>query len=235
MMNTITAELIKLRSLPVALATMGGTLAAAVVLAAAIAASGTTTSPTQVVIQSITYLQVGLILLGVLIIGIDYTGSNMRTALLATPNRRTLLVGKCVAYLLAAAATSAAAIVAGFLTATITLAIRESATETGADTWPVIGAGVYLVLIGLLGLALALLLRSLIPPLVAMLSLVLIISPLLSTLTSYAQYLPDQAGSLLYHRESTAELTSGTGMLVLLAWIVAIGAGAVMEFRSRDA
>lgn len=235
MINTIAAELIKLRSLPVALATIGGTVAAAVALAAAIAASETTMSPAQVVIQSITFVQVGLILLGALIIGTDYTGSNIRAALIATPDRLTFLAGKCVAYLLAAVTTSAATIVAGLLTATLTRAIRDSPTETGADTWPMIGAGVYLVLIGILGLALALLLRSLIPPLVAMLSLVLIVSPLLSTLTSYAQYLPDQAGSLLYHPQTSAELTSSTGMLVLLAWIAAIGTGAVTQFRNRDA
>ncbi|WP_435123729.1 hypothetical protein [Micromonospora tulbaghiae] len=235
MINIITAELIKLRSLPVVLATIGGTVAAAVALTAAVAASETTTSPAQVVIRSITFVQVGLILLGALVIGTDYTGSNMRTALTATPNRGTFLAGKCVAYLLAAVTTSAATVVAGLLTATLTLAVRDRPTETGADAWPMIGVGVYLVLIGILGLALALLLRSLVPPLVAMLSLVLIVSPLLSTLTSYAQYLPDQAGSLLYHPQTAAELTSGTGVLVLLTWIAAIGTGAVMEFRNRDA
>lgn len=235
MTNTITAELIKLRGLPVVLATIIGTIAAAVALAAAIAASGTTTSPAQAVTQSITFTQVGLILIGVLTIGTDYTGNTMRTALMTTPNRCTFLAGKCIAYLIAASITSAAAIAAGLLTATITLVNRDPCNGTVTDTWRTIGGGVYLVLIGLLGLALTLLLRSQTAPLVTMLSLVLIVSPFLSTLTGFARYLPDRAGSLLYNPEATTVLTPGTGMLVLLAWIAAIGAGAVTEFRNRDA
>lgn len=234
MMDTTTAEMGKLRGLPVALAAAIGTVVAAAVLAAAIAGSGTATSPGQVVVQGIPFIQVGPILIGVLTVGAEYTGSNMRTSLIATPNRLLLLAGKSTAYLITASITSAIALGAGLLTAKVALALHNMPQEA-TSAWLTIGAGAYLVLIGLLGLALALLLRSLIPPLVSMLSLAVIVSPLLSTVTSYARYLPDRAGSLLYRPGVGTDLTPGTGTLVLLAWIAAITAVAVTEFRNRDA
>lgn len=235
MINAAAAELIKLRSLPAVRATVAATVAAAAALAAAITASGAASSVGQVVLQSVTFLQVSPILVGVLGVGTEYTGSTMRTTLTATPNRLVLLAGKIAAYLVTASVTSATAIGAGLLTAGITQAPRSGSQATHADIRHLIGAGVYLVLIGLPSLVVALLLRSLIPPLVALLSLVLIVSPLLTTLTNYSWYLPDRAGSLLYHPGTDTALTPATGTLVLLGWIAAITAAALTAFRNRDA
>ena len=235
LVNTTAAELIKLRSLPAVLATVAATVAAAAALAGATAASGAAPSAGQAVLQSVTFFQAGPILTGVLCVGTEYTGSAMHTTLRATPNRLVLLTCKIIAYLVVASTASATAIGAGLLTADITQAFRGNAQAARADIRHLIGAGAYLVLIGLLGLAAALLLRSLIPPLVALLSLVLIISPLLDTLTTYSWYLPDRAGSLLYHPETGAAPTPGTGTLVLLAWIAATTAAGLTEFRNRDA
>jgi len=235
--NALAAELGKLRSLPGALVTMLGSVAAAIALAATVAASstGAATDAVDATLRMVPFLQIGPILLGVLSVSTEYTGGQIRTTLAAVPNRTLLLVGKTGAYLVAAAITSAAALSAGLGTAWITLTVRHSTPTADPNAWPVLGAAAYLVLIGLLGHAVTVLTRDLVPALVTMLGLVLIASPLLSGLTEHARYLPDRAGSLLYHPDADAVLTPGTGTLVLLAWITATGTAAVISFFSRDA
>lgn len=235
-MRAVAAESVKLRGLPAACATVLGTIAAAIALAAAIAASATDTrDAVQVTLATIPFLQVGTILLGVLAVATEYQGSQVRTTLIAAPNRMLLLAGKTLAYLATATITSAVAVGAGLATAAITLSVRDTASIEDVNAWPVAGAALYLVLIGLLGFALTVLLRSLIPPLVAMLALVLIASPLLAGYTEHARWLPDRAGSLLYLPTADSVLTAGTGTLVLLAWITVTGTAAAAAFVIRDA
>jgi ABC-2 type transport system permease protein len=237
LVNSTAAELVKLRTLPEVLAAMLGTVVAAITLAAIVAATpaGAGADTVHVTLQTIPFLQIGLIVIGVLCVGSEYTGSQIRATLTATPNRPLLLTSKTLAYLAVAAITSAAAVGAGLATAWITLSGHDRAQSGTASRWPALGAVVYLVLIGLLGFALAVLLRSLITPLVTMLSLVLIASPLLGPFTEYTRYLPDGAGSLLYLPDTDTVLTPETGTLVLLAWITATGAAAVTAFLGRDA
>jgi hypothetical protein len=235
MASATVAELIKLRTLSAVLAAAGGTVIAAAALSVAISASGGSADTGGVIAQSVRFVQVGLIVMGVLAVGTEFTGRAMRISLIATPNRMVLLASKAIAYLCAGAITSAAALGMGVLAARLahTFGAGESAQAT---PWPLfLGAWMYLVLIGLLAFALTFLARSLIPPLVATLSLVLIVSPILKTLTPAAQFLPDQAGSALYHPESTTPLTPETGAAILLAWIAAIAAAAITVFRTQDA
>lgn len=235
-MRAVAAESVKLRGVPAVCATVLGMIAAAIALSAAIAASATDAlDAVQVMLATIPFLQVGTILLGVLAVATEYQGSQVRTTLIATPNRTLLLAGKALAYLATATITSAVAVGAGLATATITLAVSDTAPIEDMNAWPVVGAAVYLVLIGLLGLALTVLLRSLIPSLVGMLALVLIASPLLAGSTEHARWLPDRAGSLLYLPAADSVLTTGTGTLVLLAWITVTGTAAAAAFVNRDA
>lgn len=233
--NATAAELVKLRGLPVAGATVLGTIGVAVALAAGIAASARTPmTATQAILAIVPFLQIGLILLGVLTVATEYQGNQFRTTLTATPARARLLAAKALAYLVAAGVTSVAAVGAGLVAAAIALALRDSAPAAETNGWPVAGAALYLVMIGLLSLALTVLLRALIPSLVAML-LVLIVSPLIGGSTEHARWLPDRAGSLLYLPAADTTLTAGTGALVLLAWIVATATAAAVVFLARDA
>lgn len=236
LVDAAAAELVKLRGLPSVLAAALGTVAAAVVLSAAVAASSSAAAdPVQVILRTIPFLQVGSILLGVLAVATEYAGHQIRATLTATPNRPVLLAGKGVATLAAAATTAVAAVGAGLATAWISLAVRDAPPGPVLDGWPVAGAVSYLVLIGLLAFATAVLLRSLVPPLVTMLGLVLVASPVLGGITEGARYLPDRAGRLLYAPDADAVLTPAAGGLVLLAWIVVVAAAAVAAFLHRDA
>lgn len=234
--NTFTAELLKLCGLPSALAAVVGTVAASVVLAAALAASVPVTADAlTVTLLTVPFLQVGTILVGVLAVATEHAGSQFRTTLTATPNRPLLLAGKSLAYLTTAAITSSVAVGAGLASAATTLAARDRTPAGDLNGWSIAGAIAYLTLIGLLGFVLTVLLRSLIPPLVSMLSLVLIGSPLLAGHTPHARWLPDRAGSGLYLPAADPLLTAGPGALTLLAWIAVAGALATAAFLTRDA
>ncbi|GIJ25206.1 hypothetical protein Vqi01_03680 [Micromonospora qiuiae] len=232
--QAVTAELVKLGGLPAVVATALGTVGVAVVMTGALAASPVgADQPAAILFQAVPYLQAGMILLGVLTVGTEYTGDQIRTALICVPDRWSVLTGKLVAYLTWAAGTAVATVLAGLLTADVALAGRGGPT---ADAWwPVVGASAYLVLIGLLAQLLAVLTRALLPALVGMLCLVFVLTPVLRGVTGHARYLPDVAGGLLYRPGSDDVLTPATGLVVLLGWLLAVGTVAVTAFLHRDA
>ncbi|RMI45199.1 ABC transporter permease [Streptomyces triticirhizae] len=229
LVDVTAAELIKLRSLPLVLATALGTVLAAVALTVATTATAASAGSGQVLAEAVPFLQVGTVLLGVLTVAADYPAGHARPALVAVPDRRALLLGKGLAYLAAASLTGAAALGASLATASF-------GSDAAPDALLVLGAGGHLVLVGLLGLAVALPLRSLVPALVTALGLVLLAPPLLAPLTGHARLLPGPAGGALYHpHRPEAALPPGTGALVLLGWIALITAPAVAGFLRRDA
>ncbi|WP_341716192.1 hypothetical protein QQG74_19490 [Micromonospora sp. FIMYZ51] len=231
--QAVTAELVKLGGLPAVVAAVLGTVGAAIVMTAALAGAQVGAErATAIVLQAVPYLQAGTILLGVLAVGTEYTGDQIRTSLACVPDRWVMLSGKTLAYLAWASSTAIAAVLAGWLTAHVVLAAR-GVPATGTS-WPVVGAIAYLVLIGLLAQFLAVLTRGLLPALIGMLCLVLILTPLLRGVTRHARYLPG-AGELLYRPGSDDVLTPATGLLVLLGWILAVGTVAVVAFLHRDA
>jgi hypothetical protein len=232
------AELGKLRTLPVAVlavaatTVVGGAIAAA--LASSLADQRAPVSVTAVTIQAVPFVQVGLILLGVLSVTHEHTGSQLRTTLAVVPRRGLLLAGKSVATLVAVALTAVATVGAILAAAAITAYLLDVPDAgSGAEPWPVLGSVAYLVLVGLLSHAVALLVRHLIPALAGMLGLVLIVSPLLAGLTEHARWLPDRAAMQLYDPADTM-LTPATGALVMLAWTALVGGAATALFVRRD-
>ncbi|WP_275007252.1 hypothetical protein [Promicromonospora iranensis] len=237
-MNAVGAELSKLRTLPVATLTAVGTAVVGALIATALTAQlvdqGAPASGITVTIQAVPFVQTGLILLGVLPVTHEYAGAQLRTSLAAVPRRGLLLAGKSVATLLgltlAAALTVGGVVAATALTGSL---LDAPPVEGVVDPWPVVGAVAYLVLVGLLAHAVALLVRHLVPALAGTLSLVLIVSPLLGGLTRHARWLPDRAAMQLYD-PTDAVLSAATGALVMLAWIALIGGTAAMLFVRRD-
>ena len=98
-----------------------------------------------------------------------------------------------------------------------------------------VGIVAYLVAMGLLALALAVLLRSILRPLAALPTLVFVASPLLGGLTEKAYLLPYQAGRLLYDPLPGTAPGTWTGAVVLLVWLTGAGAAATAAFLVRDA
>lgn len=232
------AELGKLRTLPVAVVTAIGTAVLGALVAAALTAQrvdeGLAASAAAVTGQTVPFLQIGLILLGVLPMSHEHAGGQLRTTLIAVPRRGLLLAGKGIATLLGLALAASAA-VGGIVAATMLTErlLDAPLAEDVAGQWPVVGAAVYLVLVGLLAHVVAMLVRHLIPALVGTLSVVLIVSPLLTGLTRHARWLPDRAARELYD-PTDAVLTAATGTLVTLAWIALVGGIAAVLFVRHD-
>ena len=105
----------------------------------------------------------------------------------------------------------------------------------------VLGTAAYVVGIGLIGLALGLLLRSTAGAISALLAGVLVLPTLAGALLPEAwdgllEYLPSNAASAFTSNVPTDSLlSSGTGALVFVAWIVAGLAAAAVALTRRDA
>lgn len=228
--GALAAELSKIRTLQGAAAAALGSVVVAAVLAWVLATAATDTRPdaVAVVLATVPLLQVGPVLLGVLAVASEYAGTQVRTTLTAIPDRGAALIGKTAAFLVAATLTSTASCAAALAAAVVVVGGAGSLR-------PVAGAAAHLVLVGLLAFALAVLLRALIPPLVAMLGLLLVVSPLLASATEHARWLPDRAGRALYLPGSDAVMTPTAGALVLVGWVAVVGGAATWAFLARDA
>lgn len=190
-MNVVLAELVKLRTLPITILTMAGTIAVSALIAIALSRSG---EPVDVV----PYVQAGFVLLGIIPVAHEHAGRQFSTSLTAVPARGRLLIGKTVATFVILALTAVAT------------ALAQSERS--------VGAAAYLTLIGLFAYTVALLVRHLVPALVGMLCLVLILSPLLAEVTKYARWLPDRAAAELYRAGGSpvsGALVSGAWMAAL--------------------
>jgi hypothetical protein len=178
----------------------------------------------QTPLQTIQYAQVGFILLGVLTVGSEYAGSQIHTTLLSMPNRLALLAGKAVAY-------GVTSLVAAILVvAAVFVAARLSSDQPVGDFAALLGAVAYLVLIGLFAAAIATLTRNLLAAVVALTALVLIVSPLLRSITTAASYLPDSAGMRLYQGTDVLQ-----GSAVFVGWLAVAHLVSTATFLKRDA
>ncbi|MFC3890889.1 hypothetical protein ACFOWZ_05335 [Lentzea rhizosphaerae] len=169
--------------------------------------------------RAVEYGQLGLILLGILTAAGEYGGRQIRTSLLSVPNRPLLLSGKVLAYLAVATPTTL-----------LTGALSIVAAEASGTALP--GTTVYLVVIGLLALAVAVLLRSVVGAVATLVTFVFVVSPLLAAATDVAEYLPDRAGASLYR---PGVLSAWEGGAVMAAWLVITCAVTVITFTKRDA
>lgn len=205
--HVFAAELRKLTTLPA----VHGTVAITVLATPGLAlAAG---------FRAVEYGRLGLILLGILTVASEYGGSQIRTSLLSVPNRPLLLSGKVLAYLAVATPT-----------ALLTGALSIVAAEAPGAALP--GTTVYLIMIGLLALAVAVLLRSLVGTVATLTSSVFVVSPLLAAVTEAAEYLPDRAGASLFR---PGVLSAWEGGVVMAAWLVITFAVTVVTFTRRDA
>ncbi|MFT0846690.1 hypothetical protein VR010_02920 [Actinomycetaceae bacterium L2_0104] len=233
--NVVSAEAGKLRTLPAVTMTAIVTVTGSIVIAGALANSASS-SALETVIQMVPFLQLGPILLGILAFTQEYTGSQMSTTLRATPNRARLLAGKTTA--LAAAQVALAVLV--ILTARCTAGIfgqGESLLPRVSEVKPLAGVAAYLVCAGMISYGIALLARSLAASLVASLSLLLLLPPLLVSVTTYAHWLPSEAGRSLYIADSASAgqmLTPWQAIAALAVWVaLALAAGSGTLIR-RD-
>jgi ABC-type transport system involved in multi-copper enzyme maturation permease subunit len=187
--------------------------------------------------------QLTICVLGVLVITTEYSTGVIRASLLAVPRRIPMLAAKAVVF--AALLTVLAEIVAfgSFFTGSALLHSKVD-VSLGAPgvTRSVIGAGLYLTVLGLLALAIGALIRHTAGAISTVIGVVLVL-PILSGLLPGSwgmhvnAYLPEQAGSLIFqtHRQASQLLSPWQGFGVLCLWTAALLTAAAYLLRRRDA
>jgi len=192
------------------------------------------------------FAQLAMGVLGVLAITTEYGTGTIRSSFAAVPQRGTLLAAKAAVLF---AVTLVVAISTSFLSFFTTQAILGS--YSGADlaaaiTDPgalrtVIGAGLFLALMGLFGCAVGAVLRRSAGAITALFGLTFLLPVLIQLLPAVVKdnvtkYLPSEAGSAIYaqlHRSDA--VTPAVGLLVLCCYtLLALGVATVL-LRRRDA
>ncbi|HEY2101032.1 MAG TPA: ABC transporter permease [Pseudonocardia sp.] len=191
----------------------------------------------------ITFAQLAMGVLGVLVTAGEYSTGMIRSTLAGVPRRLPVLWSKAAVFGLVALVV---ALVGVFITFVFDSGIVSDthAAMTLSGTGVVrslLGAGLYLGLVGVLGVALGALLRSVAGGIAVLVGLLMLIPGLISLLPTSWQgdispYLPSNAGESMFaltHDSTTLSPTAG--LLVFLGWTVLALAGAAYRLKRTDA
>jgi len=201
----------------------------------------TSWDPTAVSFRALTIAQLALAVLGTMVVTSEYGTGMIRTTLTAVPRRGRLLATKAVVF-------GVVALVAGEITAFAAfllgqLAIGSSAPQATLAAHDVLravlGAGLYLALIGLLAVAVGAVLRNTAAAISSMVALLFVLPGIVQALpaswsNAITEWWPTQAGSQIYavHRDShTLAAWSGFAVLVVFTAIVFAIARWVIGYR----
>ncbi|MER5640605.1 ABC transporter permease [Kitasatospora sp. NPDC002227] len=188
------------------------------------------------------FAQLALGVLGVLIAAGEYSTGMIRSTLAAVPRRLPVLWAKAGVYAVIALVLATVGVFAAFLTDTGILAgTRAAMTLSSAGAVRgLFGASVYLALVGVIGVALGALLRSVAGGISVLVASLMLVPGLVSLLPTDWQshlspYLPSHAGEAMFalHHDTTT-LSPTAGLLVFLAWTVLALAGAAVRLVRSD-
>lgn len=192
------------------------------------------------------FAQLAMGVLGVLVITTEYGTGMIRATFAAVPQRGTLLTAKALVLFAVTLVVGVLASFAGFFTAQVILGTYADADLTASigDAGAlrgVLGAGVFLALMGLLGCAIGAVVRRSAGAITALFGLTFLLPGLMQLLPdvikdNVAKYLPSSAGSAMYSQFQRLDaLSPGAGLLVLCAYaLVGLGIATVI-LRRRDA
>ncbi len=192
----------------------------------------------------IAFGQLAICVLGALTMTTEYSTGVIRASLLAVPRRINVLLAKAVVF---AALIFVIAEITSFCSFFIGKAIAHpivtvSLSEPGV-TRSVIGAGLYLTVLGLFALAIGGLVRHSAGAIAIVIGLVLVVAPLLGLLDTYDwghhvhAWFPTVAGSYITrdHQQLGQLLSPWQGFAVFCGWTVLLLAAAAVVLDRRDA
>ena len=187
--------------------------------------------------------QLAIGVLGVLVITSEYSTGVIRASLLAVPRRLPVLAAKAVVFaVLLLVVTEIVAFCSFFVGSAILHAHVPVSLSGSGVTRAVVGAGLYLTVLGLLALAIGTMIRHTAGAISTIIGVVFVL-PILSGLLPSSwgahinAYLPEQAGTLITHtHEQSGDLLSPwQGFGVLCIWTVLALAAAAYLLERRDA
>jgi ABC-type transport system involved in multi-copper enzyme maturation permease subunit len=199
--------------------------------------------PTEMSLRGTFLAQLAVGVLGVLTITGEYSTGMIRASLSAVPRRTPVLVGKIVVFAAATFVICTAAALVAFLAGQAALShygYGVSLTSTGAAR-AVVGAGLYLALVGLLALGCGFALRNTGGAIATLFGLILVLPLLAQALPSSWQdhvekYLPLSSGTaiLATHADGNS-LGPWTGLGVFAIYVVVALTAGFVVLRRRDA
>ncbi|MBO1417512.1 ABC transporter permease [Streptomyces sp. FH025] len=189
------------------------------------------------------FAQLALGVLGVLVAAGEYSTGMIRSTLAAVPRRLPVLWSKATVYGLIALVLGTVGVFVVFLADSGILSGTRAAmglSDAGVVR-SLLGAGFYLALVGVIGVALGALLRSVAGGIAVLVAALMLIPGLTSLLPSSWQdhigpYLPSHAGQAMFALQHDATTLSPTaGLLVFLGWTALALAGAAVRLVRSDA
>ncbi len=187
--------------------------------------------------------QIIIAILGVALVAGEYQTGLIRTWFGAAPDRLRVLAAKTTVYGGLVFVVSLVAAALAFLAGQALLPAGWVTLSLGSEgvLQALLGTAVYTAAIGVMGVGLGFLLRSTAAGAGAVVSM-LMIAPLMVSLLPASigdplgKVLPSNAASAVQGIESNSELLStGWGLTVLLAWVIAIVGAAAISLKHRDA
>ncbi|GIH21425.1 ABC transporter permease subunit [Rugosimonospora africana] len=200
--------------------------------------------PLEIVLARPVFIsQLVVAVLGVMVISAEYTTGMIRSTLQSQPRRLTVLAAKVAVFAALMLVVGEALSFAAFFVGKQVIAahIVVNLGDAGV-TRSVIGAGLYLALLGLFSLGFGAILRHTAGAITAVLGLILVVSNLTGLLPDswghhINAYMPTNAGLLIIqpHPQPGDLLSAWQGLGVFAGWTVLVLAVAATLFTRRDA
>jgi ABC-type transport system involved in multi-copper enzyme maturation permease subunit len=180
--------------------------------------------------RAINIAQLAIAVLGVMVVTSEYSTGMIRASLAAVPRRSRFLASKTLVFTLVALVVGEITAFAAFLLGQAVIGSNAPHTNLGANgvLRAVIGAGLYLAVVGLLASSLGALLRNTAAGISAVVALLFVLPGVVQALPDswrnpVTEFWPTQAGSQIFviHRDAhTLAAWSGFGVMVLFTAVV---------------
>jgi ABC-type transport system involved in multi-copper enzyme maturation permease subunit len=201
-------------------------------------------NPTAWSLSGFFLAQLAVGVLGVLVMTSEYSTGSIRATFAATPQRRLVLATKALVFALVVAVVGIVASFGAFFVGQSILASKSIEAHIGdpGAVRSVVGAGLYLTVLGLLALGLGTLIRRTAGAIAAVVGLILILPGLVNALPSswqdaISKYLPSLAGQAVIGSTRFApahQLSPWAGFGVFCAYAAAALVAAAVVLVRRD-
>jgi ABC-2 type transport system permease protein len=205
-------------------------------------ATGPAWDPTSVSLMGIGVAELALAVLGVMMMSAEYPTGLIRVTLSAVPQRSRLLAAKTAVFALVGLAAGELLSFASFVVGQLVIS-GNAPTATLANPavlQAVVGTGLFLALIGVLGVAVGALVRSTTVGVAVMVALMFVLPGVAQVLPSswrnpMLKFWPTQAGSQIQNVAHQAHaLGPWAGLAFLAGFTAAVGAAALARFARLD-
>jgi ABC-2 type transport system permease protein len=200
--------------------------------------------PSQVSLRGVFLAQLAIGILGVLVITGEYSTGMIRSSIAAVPHREPVLIAKALVFAVIAFVVTAASSLVAFLLGQQALASThlQASLSTPDAKRAILGAALYLTVIGLLGVGLGFLLRNTAAAIGGLFGIVLVLPLLTNALpdpysTDIAKYLPLNAGTQIMSvtHPDPSMLGPWAGLGVTALYALAALVGGTLMLKRRDA